>query len=69
LIDYSIPDNDSSVARTTGIPPAIGAKLILQGKVAAIGVQAPVFPEIYKPCLGELENEGILFKEREELLS
>jgi len=69
LIDYGIPDNDSSVARTTGIPPAIGAKLILQGKVTATGVQAPVLPEIYNPCLDELEKEGILFKEREELLS
>jgi len=69
LINYGIPDNDSSVARTTGIPPAIGAKLILQGKVTATGVQAPVLPEIYKPCLDELEKEGILFKEREELLA
>jgi len=69
LIDYGIPDDDSSVARTTGIPPAIGAKLILQGKVTATGVQAPVLPEIYKSCLDELEKEGILFKEREELLS
>jgi len=69
LINYGIPDNDSSVARTTGIPPAIGAKLILQGKVTATGVQAPVLPEIYNSCLDELEKEGILLKEREEFLS
>lgn len=59
LIDYGIPGGDTSIARTTGLPPAIGARLILEGKVSAKGVLAPVLPEIYEPCLKALEEEGI----------
>jgi len=59
LIDYGIPGGDTSIARTTGLPPAIGARLILEGKVSATGVLAPVLPEIYEPCLKALEEEGI----------
>lgn len=68
LIDHGRADGETSIARTTGIPPAIGAALFLDGKISARGVQAPVLPEIYEPSLKLLENEGIRFTERRKEL-
>lgn len=66
LIDFGIPDGDSSMARTVGLPAAIGTKLILEGKIRISGVQIPVLPEIYNPILEELKVLGISFKEKRE---
>lgn len=68
LIDTGIPGGDTSIARTTGLPPAIGARLILEGRIRAAGVLAPVLPEIYEPCLKALEEEGISLTENSEVL-
>ena len=68
FIDYGNVDKDTSIARTTGIPPAVGAKLIAEGKITRKGVVIPVYEDIYGPILLELENEGIKFLEKEELL-
>lgn len=65
LICTGSVDEDTAIAKTTGIPPAIGAMLILQGKIKATGVHAPVLPEIYEPSLKLLEKEGITFTEKE----
>ncbi len=65
LIDFGIPNGDTSVARTVGLPAAIGVKLILEGKITLRGVQIPVHPEIYEPIMDELEELGIKFKEIE----
>ena len=35
LIDYGIPNGDSSMARTVGLPAAIATRLILEGKIEA----------------------------------
>lgn len=66
MIDYGIAGGDTSVARTTGIPPAIGAKLLLEGKISTPGVIGPFLKEIYEPALEELKAENILFRETEE---
>jgi saccharopine dehydrogenase-like NADP-dependent oxidoreductase len=63
LIDFGIPGGDSSIARTTGLPPAIVAKLFLEGWIPGPGLVLPTLPEIYEPCLAELENEGIRLRE------
>ncbi len=68
LVDYGIPHGDSSMARTVSLPVAIGVKLILEGAFPARGVLAPVFPEIYRPILDELESLGISCCERSEIL-
>ncbi len=64
LVDYGIPDGDTSVARTVSIPAAIAVKLILQGKIDFTGVHIPTIPEIYNPILDELEKHNIKFEER-----
>ena len=65
LIDYGIPNGDFSVARLTGLPPAMGAQLILEGKINKRGVITPTMPEVYEPELDALEKMGIAFKESE----
>lgn len=66
LVDYGIPGGDSSMARTVGLPAAIGTKLILEGKIQELGVHIPVTPAIYVPILEELKGMGIAFTEKKE---
>lgn len=66
LVDYGIPDGDSSMSRLVGLPAAIAAKHILLGKIRLTGVQTPVLPEIYEPVLAELSGMGVTFREKRE---
>jgi saccharopine dehydrogenase (NADP+, L-glutamate forming) len=68
LIDYGVPGGDSSMSRTVGLPAAIGARLVLEGRIHAFGVQVPVLPEIYGPILDELETLGVRFEEKRQVL-
>ncbi len=63
LIDYGVPGQWTSIARTTGIPPAIAARFILEGRIATAGVHIPTLPEIYCPVLKELRSENIVLRE------
>ena len=68
LVDYGVPGGDSAMARTVGLPAAIGTRLILEGKIKAEGVLIPVLPEIYEPALDELREHGIVFKREKRLV-
>lgn len=54
---------NTAMAKTVGTPLAIGAKLILEGKINLTGLHIPVIPEIYEPVLSELAENGISFIE------
>lgn len=54
----------TSMAKTVGLPVGIATKLILDGTIKEPGVHIPVKKGIYLPVLKELENYGILFKEK-----
>jgi saccharopine dehydrogenase-like NADP-dependent oxidoreductase len=56
---------ETMMAKTVGLTAAIGAELVLGGKCLSKGVVTPVTPDLYLPALEALENEGIVFKERE----
>jgi len=68
LVDYGRPHEFSAMARTVGLPIAIAAKNILNGKIKITGVQIPVSPEIYEPILSELKKSGIEFKTESKVI-
>jgi saccharopine dehydrogenase (NADP+, L-glutamate forming) len=55
----------TAMAQTVGLPLAISARLLLQGKIAARGVLMPITPEFYNPILAELSTLGITLVEEE----
>ncbi len=63
LIDYGIPNGDSSMSRTVALPAAIASHMILTREIQLKGVQIPIVPELYEPILKELETFDIRFKE------
>ncbi|MFW9926627.1 MAG: saccharopine dehydrogenase C-terminal domain-containing protein [Candidatus Thorarchaeota archaeon] len=64
LIDYGIPNGDSSMSRTVALPVAIASKMILDGEISLTGVHRPIIPEIYEPILEELESLNIKMDEK-----
>ena len=64
LIEFGASGGDTAMARTVGTPAAVGARMILEGRIDLAGVHIPVVPEIYQPILDELERLGIAFEER-----
>jgi saccharopine dehydrogenase-like NADP-dependent oxidoreductase len=53
----------TAMAKTVGLPLAMAALLVLNGKLSLRGVQIPTQPEIYGPVLQSLKEEGIEFSE------
>ena len=63
LCEYGDPKGFSAMARTVGYPVAVAAKLILDGKIQAKGVTAPLSKEFYASILEELSTScNIVFK-------
>ncbi|KAJ2767002.1 saccharopine dehydrogenase (NADP+, L-glutamate-forming), partial [Coemansia nantahalensis] len=56
---YGEPGGFSAMARTVGVPCGIATQLVLDGKITATGVVAPMTPEIYQPIMDLLPSEGI----------
>lgn len=53
----------TAMAKTVGLPLGIAAKLILNGKIKALGLKIPTTKDIYDPVLKELESFDIVFRE------
>jgi saccharopine dehydrogenase-like NADP-dependent oxidoreductase len=66
LIDFGIKNGDSSMSRTVSLPAAIGAHMILEGKITQPGVLRPVTADIYEPVMAELATLDITCEERTE---
>jgi len=62
MLNEGIPYGDSAMARAVSLPPAIAAKLILEGKITSIGVCMPSTKQMYEPILDEMETFGFSFK-------
>ncbi|TDW49870.1 saccharopine dehydrogenase-like NADP-dependent oxidoreductase [Flavobacterium sp. 270] len=54
----------TAMAKTVGLPVAMAALLILNGKITTPGVQLPINKEVYEPILKELEEYGVIFNEQ-----
>jgi saccharopine dehydrogenase-like NADP-dependent oxidoreductase len=63
----SIGENQTytAMAKTVGLPVAIAALKILNGEITTPGVQRPITKEVYNPILKELEDYGVVFKEKQ----
>ena len=61
-----IGDNQiyTAMAKTVGLPVAIATLKILNGEITTPGVQIPISKEVYTPILKELEENGIIFEEK-----
>lgn len=55
----------TAMAKTVGLPAAMAAMAILNGKIKTPGVQVPITKEVYNPILKELEDYGVIFKEKQ----
>ena len=64
LIDYGIPNGDTSIARTVALPCGIAVRHLLIGTLQRTGVAIPVEADLYGPILSELEEVGIRFEEQ-----
>ena len=54
LIQIGDKKGFSAMSVTVGTPTAIGAQLVLDGKISERGVIIPKYPGIYEPVLEEL---------------
>ncbi len=59
---------DTAMSRLVGLPLGIFVKNVMQGKITSKGVNIPVMKEVYDPVLTELEDYGVTFIEKEEIL-
>jgi saccharopine dehydrogenase (NADP+, L-glutamate forming) len=64
LVSFGQDSVYTAMAKTVGLPLAIGVDLFLDGKIKKSGLHVPVIPEIYEPILAELLKFGIRFEER-----
>ena len=69
LIDFGIPNGDTSMARTVSLPLAVSVKLMAEDRIKLTGVQIPIQPEVYDLVLAELENLGIRMQEKRTRIS
>ena len=53
------------MSKSVGVTAAIGARLVLTGKITNKGVLSPMFPEIYNPIMKILENKFDIFMTEE----
>lgn len=53
----------TAMAKTVGLPLAMGVETFLEGDAAGVGAVVPFDKSWYLPILHKLENQGIVFKE------
>ncbi len=56
---------NTAMAKTVGLPLAMGVCAYLMGTINLTGLHIPTHPNIYKPILKTLAEEGIIFEEIE----
>jgi saccharopine dehydrogenase (NADP+, L-glutamate forming) len=58
-------ERETAMAKTVGLPLAIAADLLIEGRISSRGVVIPTVKEIYEPILDELRKFDIKFTELE----
>jgi saccharopine dehydrogenase-like NADP-dependent oxidoreductase len=68
FVEYGESEYFTAIAKTVGLPAALAAKLILTDELPISGCHIPTHPAVYSQVLPELEKEGLIFKEKSELI-
>lgn len=55
---------DTALAKVVGLPMAILLKKVMKGEIKEMGMDVPMKKEIYDPLLKEMEEYGIIFKDK-----
>ena len=63
LVEYGQPGKMTAMARTVGLPAALGAEMLLAGEPLPRGVVIPTDSTIYSPLLLRLAEAGLTFSE------
>lgn len=63
MADKGRDHDNTAISRTVGLPAAIAARMVLNGKITVTGVHIPIIKEIYEPILEELKVHDIRFVE------
>jgi saccharopine dehydrogenase-like NADP-dependent oxidoreductase len=58
-------DDFTAMSKSVGLPVALSARLILEGRIKESGIHVPIKKGMYQPILQALEEEGIRFEERQ----
>jgi saccharopine dehydrogenase-like NADP-dependent oxidoreductase len=56
---------ETAMSKTVGLPVGIATRLITEGVIHTPGVKLPIWKEVYRPMLAELDQLGISFQEKE----
>ncbi len=63
------PNGDSAMSRAVALPAAMAARMLIEGRLVATGVQMPpTLPELYPPLLTELAEHGFAFDFKTKVL-
>ncbi len=66
FIHYGDPKGHTAMATTVGMPAALGARMLLDGRLERRGCLFPTDEDVFRPVLGALETEGLRFHETAE---
>ena len=56
------------MATTVGFPAALGARMLLDGRLERRGCLSPTDPDVYLPLLAQLEAADLRFEESTEVV-
>ena len=65
LVHIGEDETHTAMSLTVGLPLALAARMWMRGEWNSTGVLLPTTPDLYKPLLRALEQEGIRFTETE----
>ncbi len=65
MVHIGEDQSKTAMAKTVGLPVAMATIMILNGEIKTPGVQLPIQKEVYEPILKKLEEQDIIFKEKE----
>lgn len=55
---------DTALAKVVGLPMAIMLKYVMNGQLKKLGMDAPMHKEVYEPLLQEMEEYGVVFRDK-----